>query len=56
MGDMLKIDDLPAGVFELSGEDLEIVAGGGIQVGMKPGSGYICTALNDDGTTDCKMT
>ncbi|WP_344899886.1 hypothetical protein [Streptosporangium longisporum] len=53
---MLKIDDLPAGVSPLTGDDLDVVAGSGISAGMKPGSGYLCTALNDDGTTDCKMT
>ncbi|GLW09730.1 hypothetical protein Misp01_48590 [Microtetraspora sp. NBRC 13810] len=50
MRDTFTIDDLPAGVSELAGEELEIVAG--IQAQMKPGSGYACSSAASG--MDCK--
>ncbi|MGV9773108.1 hypothetical protein [Streptosporangium sp. NPDC003464] len=48
---MLRIDDLPAGVSELAGVDLEAVAGldivmasDEIQADLKPSSPSVCTA------------
>ncbi|MFF4779085.1 hypothetical protein ACFY05_40345 [Microtetraspora fusca] len=52
MRDLLKIDDLPAGVSELAGDDLEIVAG--VRAELKPGSGYACSSAASG--QDCKNT
>ncbi|MBX6387168.1 MAG: hypothetical protein IRZ07_30020 [Microbispora sp.] len=46
---MFRIDDLPAGVTELDGEALEVIAG---REPMSPGSGYVCTASQ---AGDCWM-
>ncbi|MBG0814209.1 hypothetical protein [Planomonospora sp. ID82291] len=60
MRGILTIEDLPAGVSELAGEELETVAGIDIvlddgtviQAGMNPGSGYVCTA---SAAGDCRQ-
>ncbi|MDP9863457.1 MULTISPECIES: hypothetical protein [Streptosporangium] len=55
---MLRIDDLPAGVSELAGADLDTVAGldvvldDGISAGMNPGTGYVSTSYNNGKSTD----
>jgi hypothetical protein len=61
MRDILKIEDLPAGVSELSGADLDAVAGIDIVLDdgsvfaadLKPGTGFLCTASQ---TKDCWNT
>ncbi|WP_344972898.1 hypothetical protein [Streptosporangium fragile] len=60
MRGILKIDDLPAGVSELTGSDLETVAGidivlddgSVISAGMSPGTGYVSTSYNNGRSTD----
>ncbi|GAA1770467.1 hypothetical protein [Nonomuraea bangladeshensis] len=64
MRGILKIDDLPAGVSELSGSDLDTVAGidivlddgSVITAGMEPGTGFTCTALRNGKSGDCKQS
>ncbi|MBB2908847.1 hypothetical protein FHS43_000093 [Streptosporangium becharense] len=59
MRDILKIEDLPAGVSELAGEELEAVAGfdvvqasDEIQASMQPGTPWLCSSLNNGKTCD----
>jgi hypothetical protein len=48
-----KIEDLPAGVSELSGADLDTVAGiDVIQADLQPGSGWWSSSLNNGKKTD----
>ncbi|MFG6197333.1 hypothetical protein [Nonomuraea sp. JJY05] len=52
MSNLLKIEDLPAGVSELVGEELEVVAGMPM-ADMKPGSGYFCSSTWGNPSADC---
>ncbi|MER7503384.1 hypothetical protein AB0L05_34340 [Nonomuraea pusilla] len=64
MRDILKIDDLPAGVSELAGADLDTVAGldivledgSVISAGMQPGSGWSSTGVVNGRSTDTIST
>jgi hypothetical protein len=57
---ILKIEDLPAGVSELSGADLDTVAGIDIvlddgtviQASLEPGSGWWSSSINNGKKTD----
>ncbi|MEV0230790.1 hypothetical protein [Nonomuraea sp. NPDC050786] len=60
MRGILKIEDLPAGVSELSGPALDTVAGidivlddgSVIQASMEPGSGWWSSSINNGKKTD----
>ncbi|MEN3536404.1 hypothetical protein AAH991_14915 [Microbispora sp. ZYX-F-249] len=60
MRDILKIEDLPAGVTELSGAALETVAGldivqddgSVISASMSPGTGYVSSSYANGTKTD----
>lgn len=44
----ISVEDLTGDVTELTGEELDMVVGG-----MRPGSGYVCTATQAGSSEDC---